>query len=160
MMAAPPRNARGLQALMRGTGQLSMQQSEQTKVVLHLGQAIDAQTKGNDTQAAEELEHALEAGFNHPALYFDLGSAALKRRPTSRSSMRHLQHAVKHTGFQSGGASVAGAGQPEAGQAWAASLEYLEALKTCRCNDRPRRAVGRDPSDVRAAHRSAGIANR
>ncbi len=64
---------RGLQALMRGTGQLSMQSSEQTKVVLHLGQAIDSQTKGNESQAAEELEHALEAGFNHPALYFDLG---------------------------------------------------------------------------------------
>ena len=69
---------RGLQALMRGTGQLSMQSSEQTKVVLHLGQAIDAQTKDNDNQAAEELEHALEAGFDHPALYFDLGLLALK----------------------------------------------------------------------------------
>src|SRR6185295_945110 len=62
---------RGLQALMRGTGQLSMQSSEQTKVVMHLGQAIDAQTKNNENQAAEELEHALEAGFNHPALYYD-----------------------------------------------------------------------------------------
>ena len=40
-----------------------MQQSEQTKVVLHLGQAIDAQSKGKETQAAEEIEAALEANF-------------------------------------------------------------------------------------------------
>src|SRR5690349_838739 len=72
---------RGLQALMRGTGQLSMQSSEQTKVVLHLGQAIDAQTKNNEEQAAEELEHALEAGFNHPALYYDqIGRASCRER--------------------------------------------------------------------------------
>src|ERR1043165_10200593 len=83
---------------MRGTGQLSMQAPEQTKVVMHLGQAIDAQTKNNDNQAAEELEHALEAGFNHPSLYFDLG---LLRSHGDRleSAVRHLQHAVKHQDF-------------------------------------------------------------
>src|SRR4029079_14133600 len=86
---------RGLRALMRGTGQLSMQSSEQTKVVMHLGQAIDAQTKHNDKQAAEELEHALEAGFNHPALYYDLGLLR-SRGDRLESSVRHLQHAVKH----------------------------------------------------------------
>ena len=63
---------RGLAAIMKGTGALSLQQSEQTKVVLYLGLAIDAQTKGQDAQAAEELEHALEAGFKHPSLYFNL----------------------------------------------------------------------------------------
>ena len=73
----------GLQALMRGTGQLSMQQSEQTKVILHLGQAIDAQTKNNDEQAAEELEHALEAGFNHPCPVLRSGTAPLAGGPDS-----------------------------------------------------------------------------
>ena len=43
---------RGMQALMRGTGQLNLQQNEQAKVVLHLGQAIDLQSKGKDSQAA------------------------------------------------------------------------------------------------------------
>ena len=64
---------RGLSAIVRGTGQISLQQAEQTRVVLHLGQAIDAQSRNQDAAAAEELEHALEAGFKHPALYFDLG---------------------------------------------------------------------------------------
>ena len=69
---------RGLSAIVKGTGQLSLQQAEQAKVVLHLGQAIDAQTKDQEAAAAEELEHALEAGFNHPALYFNLVICAPK----------------------------------------------------------------------------------
>src|SRR5215204_1174489 len=119
---------RGLQALMRGTGQLSMQQSEQTKVVLHLGQAIDAQTKNNDTQAAEELEHALEAGFNHPALYFDLG---LLRSNGDRleSSVRHLQHAVKHHEFALGARLLLGQVNQKLGRLNPAAQDYLEALK-------------------------------
>ncbi|HUG34948.1 MAG TPA: tetratricopeptide repeat protein [Anaerolineales bacterium] len=119
---------RGLQALMRGTGQLSMQQSEQTKVVLHLGQAIDAQTKDNDTQASEELEHALEAGFNHPALYFDLG---LLRSKADRfeSALRSLQHAVKHSDFGLGARLLLGQINQRIGRLGAASIEYLEALK-------------------------------
>lgn len=119
---------RGLQALMRGTGQLSMHQSEQTKVVLHLGQAIDAQTKGNDAQAAEELEHALEAGFNHPALFFDLG---LIRSKIDRheSALRQLQHAVKHNDFALGARLLMGQINQKLGRLAPASIEYLEALK-------------------------------
>jgi tetratricopeptide (TPR) repeat protein len=119
---------RGLQALMRGTGQLSMQSSEQTKVVLHLGQAIDAQTKGNENQAAEELEHALEAGFNHPALYFDLG---LLRSKGDRleSAVRHLQHAVKHATFNLAARLLLGRSNQKLGRLGPASIEYLEALR-------------------------------
>jgi tetratricopeptide (TPR) repeat protein len=119
---------RGLQALMRGTGQLSMQSSEQTKVVLHLGQAIDAQTKGNENLAAEELEHALEAGFNHPALYFDLG---LLRSNGDRleSAVRHLQHAVKHNDFNLAARLLLGQIHQKQGRLGTASIEYLEALR-------------------------------
>jgi tetratricopeptide (TPR) repeat protein len=119
---------RGLQALMRGTGQLSMQSSEQTKVVLHLGQAIDAQTKNNENQAAEELEHALEAGFNHPALYYDLG---LLRSKGDRleSAVRHLQHAIKHQDFGLAARLLMGQVNQKLGRLGPASLDYLEALK-------------------------------
>ena len=119
---------RGLQALMRGTGQLSMQQSEQTKVVLHLGQAIDAQTKGNESQAVEELEHALEAGFNHPALYFDLGYLRLKG-DRFESAVRHLQHAVKHQDFGLASRLLMGQANQKLGRLGPASQDYLEALK-------------------------------
>lgn len=122
------RARRGLQALMRGTGQLSMQSSEQTKVVLHLGQAIDLQTKDKEGQAAEELEHALEAGFDHPALYFDLG---LLRSKGDRfeSALRHLQHAVKHHEFALGARLLMGQISQRLGRLGPASIEYLEALK-------------------------------
>jgi tetratricopeptide (TPR) repeat protein len=105
-----------------------MQQSEQTKVVLHLGQAIDAQTKNNEIQAAEELEHALEAGFNHPALYYDLG---LLRSKGDRleSAVRHLQHAVKHKDFGLASRLLMGQVNQKLGRLDLASQEYLEALK-------------------------------
>ena len=64
---------KGLQAIMHGTAQLSLKKMEQTKIVLHLGQAIDAQSKNQNELAADELAHALLAGFEHPALYFNLG---------------------------------------------------------------------------------------
>ncbi|HAV78008.1 MAG TPA: hypothetical protein DCX53_11720 [Anaerolineae bacterium] len=119
---------RGLQALMRGTGQLNLHQNEQAKVVLHLGQAIDLQSKGNDSQAADELENALEAGFNHPALYFDLG---MLRSSSDRleSSLRHLTHSVKHNDFNLAARLLMGQINQKLGRLQTASIEYLEALK-------------------------------
>ena len=39
--------------LSRGTGGLSLENVEQTRILLHVGQVIDSQTKGDDDQAAE-----------------------------------------------------------------------------------------------------------
>jgi tetratricopeptide (TPR) repeat protein len=119
---------RGMQALMRGTGQLNLQQNEQAKVVLHLGQAIDLQSKGRDSEAAEELEHALEAGFAHPALYFNLG---MLRGFEDRleSAIRHLSHAVKHNDFNLAARLLLGQINRKLGRLQQASIEYLEALK-------------------------------
>jgi tetratricopeptide (TPR) repeat protein len=119
---------RGLQALMRGTGQLNLQQSEQSKVVLHLGQAIDLQSKGKDPEAADELDNALEAGFNHPALYFDLG---MLRSSSDRleTSLRHLVHAVKHNDFNLAARLLMGQINQKLGRLQPAAIEYLEALK-------------------------------
>ena len=119
---------RALSAIVKGTGQLSIQQAEQTKVVLHLGQAIDAQTKNQDDLAADELENALEAGFDHPALYFNLG---LLRSKTDRaeSALRFLGHAVKHVDFSLATRLLMGEVLVKMGRMNAAAVEYLEALK-------------------------------
>jgi tetratricopeptide (TPR) repeat protein len=119
---------RGLAAIMKGTGALSLQGNEQTKVVLFLGQAIDAQTKNRESQAAEELEHALEAGFRHPALYFDLGMLRA-RGDRIESAMRHLAHAVKHNDYALGARLLMGEILIKKGQTHDAAMEYLEALK-------------------------------
>jgi len=119
---------RGLSAIVKGTGQLSLQQAEQTKVVLHLGQAIDAQTKNQDAVAAEELEHALEAGFSHPALYFNLGYLRAKS-DRLESALRNLTNAVKHKDYALGSRLLLGDILFKKGQIQNASVEYLEALK-------------------------------
>lgn len=119
---------RGLSAIMKGTGQLSLQQSEQIKVVLHLGQAIDAQTKNQDAVAAEELEHALEAGFSHPALYFNLGHLRAKS-DRLESALRNLSNAVKHKDYALGSRLLLGEILFKKGKIQNASVEYLEALK-------------------------------
>ncbi|MCL4531078.1 MAG: tetratricopeptide repeat protein [Chloroflexi bacterium] len=119
---------RGLSAIVKGTGQLSLQQAEQAKVVLHLGQAIDAQTKDQEAAAAEELEHALEAGFNHPALYFNLGYLRAKS-DRLESAIRNLTHAIKHKDYGLGSRLLLGEVYFKKGQISSAAIEYLEALK-------------------------------
>ncbi len=101
---------RGLQTIMKGTGQLSLQQAEQTRVVMHLGQAVDMQTKNQDVQAAEELEQVLEAGFKNPSVIFRPGHAPLQER-TSRE--RPAQPAIlrQACGFCAGFAPAARADQ-------------------------------------------------
>jgi tetratricopeptide (TPR) repeat protein len=119
---------RGLSAIMKGTGTLSLQQSEQSKVVLHLGQAIDAQTKNQEALAAEELEHAMEAGFQHPALYFNLGYLRAKS-DRLESAIRNLAHSIRHNDYGLGSRLLMGEILFKKGQLKQAAIEYLEALK-------------------------------
>jgi len=119
---------KGLSAIMKGTGGLSLQQSEQTKVVMHLGMAIDAQTKGNEAQAAEEFESALEAGFKHPSLYYALGLLRSKGE-RFESAQRFLQNAIKHSDYALGTRLLLGQLFASKLRFNEAALEYLEALK-------------------------------
>jgi tetratricopeptide (TPR) repeat protein len=119
---------KGLSAIMKGTGSLSLQQSEQTKVVLHLGLAIDAQTKGNETQSAEEFEHALNSGFKHSSLYFMLGLLRLKGERLE-SAQRFLQNSVKHNDYALATRLLLGQLLTSKSRFSEAVLEYLEALK-------------------------------
>ncbi|HVN14927.1 MAG TPA: tetratricopeptide repeat protein, partial [Anaerolineales bacterium] len=119
---------RGLAAIVRGTGQFGGQQGEQTKVVLHLSQAIDALSKNQDAQAAEELDRALDAGFNHPSLYFLLGMLYSKSERVE-SAQRYLQHAIKHDDYGLGARLLQGQILFKRGQVKPAAIEYLEALR-------------------------------
>jgi tetratricopeptide (TPR) repeat protein len=119
---------RGLAAIVRGTGQLAMQQAEQSKVVLHLGQAIDSLTRNQDAQAAEELDRVLEAGFSHASLYFLLGMLR-SRGDRFESAQRHLQHSVKHIDYNLASRLLQAQILMNKGQVQHAALEYLEALR-------------------------------
>jgi tetratricopeptide (TPR) repeat protein len=95
---------------------------------MHLGMAIDAQTKGNEAQAAEELESALEAGFKHPSLYYALGLLRLKGE-RHESAQRFLQNAIKHNDYALGTRLLLGQLFASKSRFNEAALEYLEALK-------------------------------
>ncbi|MBM3179012.1 MAG: tetratricopeptide repeat protein [Chloroflexi bacterium] len=118
----------GLSAFVKSTGGISIQHAEQTKVIRHLGQAIDAQSKGRETQAVEELEGALEAGFKHPSLYFNLGLLRFKGERLE-SAQRLLQNAVKHIDYALGTRLLLGQLFVRKSNFREAVLEYLEALK-------------------------------
>lgn len=119
---------RGLQAIMRGTGTLSMEQVERNKIMMHLGQAIDAQTNGNDLLAAEELEKAVDSGLDHTAAYFNLG---LLRYQNDRleSAIKHLQSTTKHPDFALAAHLLLGMAYRKLDRIIESSVEYLHALK-------------------------------
>lgn len=88
---------KGLSALARGAGGSSGESAERTRIQLHLGQAIDSQTRKENLQAAAELERALEIGLNSPALTYDLGY--LLADHDSGKALRYLNRSVKHPDY-------------------------------------------------------------
>jgi len=124
--SAESQSRRGLQTLMRGTGKLQL--SDQARILLHLSQAIDSQSKGHESQAAEELEHALEAGCDVPPLHFDLG---FLRSKTERleSALRHLQQCTRHDQYGLAARLLSGQIYQRLGKLNEAAVENLEALK-------------------------------
>jgi tetratricopeptide (TPR) repeat protein len=125
---ATPPPQRSVQAFVRGTDPLSLKQSERAKVLLHLGQAIDAQSNNQDAQAAEELEKALEAGYKSSALYYDLGLLRA-RGDRLESALRYLQHAAKNNDYALGARLVMADILRQMGRLKEAATEYMEALK-------------------------------
>ncbi len=119
---------RGMQAIVRGTGELNLKQSDRTKIMLYIGQAIDAQSKNQEPQAVEELEKALATGFTDAALYFELGFLYSKTERLE-SALRALQTAVKHPDYALGARLLLAQLQHQMSRLQEAVTEYMEALK-------------------------------
>ena len=119
---------RGMQSIVHGTGELNFKQNERNKIMQHIGQAIDAQSKERIDLAAEELEKALAAGFTDPSLYFDLG---LLRSKTDRleNALKYLQNAVKHQDYAIASRLLMAQIEFKLGHLTEAAVDYLEALK-------------------------------
>lgn len=118
----------GIQALVRGTGELNLKQSDRSIILLNIGQAIDAQSKDQEDLAAKALEKALAAGFVDSALYFDLGLLCSKTERLE-SALPHLQNAVKHAEYELGSRLLLAQIQRSLGRLPEAVTDYLEALK-------------------------------
>jgi tetratricopeptide (TPR) repeat protein len=119
---------RGLQSIMQGTALTPTKQVDQTKLVLHLSQAIDLQSRGKGPQAIVELERAMEAGLDHPAVYYNLG-LLLVDMGSLEGAVRNLQRCLKHPDYALGARLVLGKIFHSLGRIGDASVEYLEALK-------------------------------
>ncbi len=118
----------GMQAIMHGTGPLSIKQSDRGSIMLHISQAIDAQTRQDDGLAAEELEKTLNSGLKNAAVYFNLGFLHFKMG-RFESSLRNLQTAVQHQGYALGARLLRAQILRRLERLNEAVAEYLEALK-------------------------------
>ena len=118
---------RGLAAIVKSIGQ-PVQQAEHTKILMHLSEVIDAQTKENEAVAAVELKNAIDAGFNHQAASFDIG-LLLSNTDQQESALRNLQQCIKHTDYALAARLLSGKILRGLDRTKQASVEYLEALK-------------------------------
>jgi len=87
----------GIDSVIRGTGGLPIDEADQQRIKVHLTQAIDWQTKGEDSLAASDLDIAHEIGFSHPALYFDLGLLMIGQNP--EKALTSLEKAVRDADY-------------------------------------------------------------
>lgn len=124
-----PSTRRGLQAIVTGSlDPNAVRSGDRTRMILHLSQVVDLQTRGEKIQAADELQHAIEAGLDHAAAAFDLGYLYAEAGRLE-SAVRQLQNALKHPDFAFGAHLLLGDLLRKKGQLKEASIEYLEALK-------------------------------
>lgn len=123
---APAGRSRGLNALTRGIAELSGNSGDTTRIMLHIGQAVDSLTQNNEQQSAVELEHAVTLGLRQPAAYYLLGF--LLRERSADKAVKYLQHSVKHPDFTLASNLLTGSIY-EAGQRWNEAVPaYLMAL--------------------------------
>ncbi len=116
-----------LKSIVDGTGPLFPRNVDKTRLMHHLGQAIDYLTQGEEKLALEELKQTLEQGLNHPAAYFIIGWL-LARSDHVESAIRNLKRAVSHLDFALGARLLLGELYRKKGKVVEAAVEYLEAL--------------------------------
>jgi tetratricopeptide (TPR) repeat protein len=115
-------------AIVEGSSPSVHKETDYGRIMLHLSQAVDYQTRGNLPEAAQELERAIDTGLENIAAYYDLGYL---RSETERweSAIRHLQRSVRHNKFALGSRLLLGRIRRKMGRLNEAAIEYLDALK-------------------------------
>jgi tetratricopeptide (TPR) repeat protein len=118
---------RGLNSITRGsTGPLGKSTASKTSIILHLGQAIESLTNGDEAQASKELEKALDLGLRQPAAYYILGLLTHTRDP--ERAQRFLQEAKHHPDFALAACLLNGQIYRASGMNAEAASAYLQAL--------------------------------
>lgn len=127
-MVEEPAHTGSLRSIVDGTGPLYARNVDKTQLMLHLGQAVEYLTSGDQNRAAVELERVIEIGLHHPAAYYQLGVLRLENDRTE-SAIRHLKRAVSHKDLALGSRLLLADAYQKRDQINEAIIEYMQALK-------------------------------
>ena len=119
---------KGFSTIAKDAGGAGSQPYDQTKIILHLSQAIDMQSHGQDKDAAIELGRAMEAGLDSSAAYFILGFMQSKSDQLM-SAVLSLKKCVQHELLGFGARLLLALTLYKMDNIKEASIEYLEALR-------------------------------
>jgi len=103
-------------------------QSDQASIILHLNQAIDLQSHGQDEQAISGLEQAIRAGLENSAAYYILGFLQSKNEKLE-DAVNNLKNATQHEVLGLGARLLLGLTLYRMESVKEASIEYLQALR-------------------------------
>ena len=118
----------GLTSIVKGTSGIEAVQYDQTQIILHLSQAIDMQSRGEEKAAAVELESAMDAGLESSAAHYVLGFMQSKNEQFE-SAIHNLKKSVHHELFDLGARLLLAMTLYKMDLIKDASAEYLEALR-------------------------------
>lgn len=117
----------GISAITRGTGGLSLEQADRTRVLLHLGHAIDLHSGGNNKRAAEELQRVLDIGLEKTPVYFMLGLLLAEENPSKAVS--YLQNALRRPEYAIASYLIIGRINEQENNFQEATTAYLQAYR-------------------------------
>ncbi len=121
-------NRKGMTTIVKGSGTTGPLQYDQTKIILHLSQAIDMQSHGQEKEAAVELDRAMQAGLDSSAAYFVLGFLQSKS-DQMMAAVLNLKKCVQHELFGLGARLLLALTLYKMDSIKEASIEYLGALR-------------------------------
>ena len=118
----------GLKSIVEGTSQSLSKNIDKTKLMLHLGQAVELLTRGDMENAAVELEQVIEIGLQHPAAYYQLGVIRTENGHLE-SALRYLKRSVSHVDYALGSRLLMADVYKKKEVIGEAAIQYLEALR-------------------------------
>ncbi len=119
---------RSLQAVAIGTGPLNRVHLDQTRIIMHLTQAVDLQARNHNRQAAEEIERAIAIGLDSPAAYYLLG-VLYERDGGLENAIRRLQVSVKNANFALSSRLLSGRILHRLDRMRDSAIQYFEAIR-------------------------------
>jgi tetratricopeptide (TPR) repeat protein len=126
--AQAPQNRKGFTSIVEGAGVTGPLHYDQANVIFRLSQAIDLQSRGQDKNAAIELQRAMDAGLDNSAAYFVLGFLQSKS-DLLESAVVNLKKCIQHELFGLGARLLLALTLYKMDNFKEASIEYLGALR-------------------------------